>query len=110
MSYQRVIPRDFFNESKLLKCLGKLSIKGESLGIKIEESGGLFNIELLEDWAVLTVTNYRVTVNDNIYTFGTRYNSKDPYPLVMLYEYEEIEVLNENGEITKEFKDGLEKY
>ena len=26
MSYTRVIPRDFFNESKLLKCMGRVAI------------------------------------------------------------------------------------
>jgi len=107
MSYLRVIPRDFFNESKLLKCLGKLLINsktiGEEITIKFKEPAEPFNIELNESWAILVVTNYKITVNGFTYTFGTTYNSKDNYPLVMLDEYEEINVLNEDGTINGEF-------
>lgn len=32
MTYLRVIPRDLFNEAKLLKCLGKLYLEAEKSG------------------------------------------------------------------------------
>ena len=44
-NYSRVIPRDFFNEAKLLKCMGLLALKvldnmtPNGIKILIEESG-----------------------------------------------------------------------
>lgn len=52
MNYIRVIPRDFFNESKLLKCMGQLSLKildcqlPKGIEMYIEGDGQPFQIGL----------------------------------------------------------------
>ncbi len=64
-NYQRVIPRDFFNESKLLKCMGFLALKiheckiPNNIDIKIEENDEPFDIQLTVDGS-LTIINYPV--------------------------------------------------
>lgn len=107
-SYDRKIPRDFFNEAKLLKCMGVLSLKildnqtPEGIDIQIEETGEAFNIELMED-GHLTVTNYNVSVNDEIVTMKSTYNSKSNFPLICQYEYDEVPVFDDNGNFDEEF-------
>lgn len=111
MSYSRVIPRDFFNEAKLLKCYGQLSLAildgkvPKGITIAIEETGESFEIALSDDGS-LYVSNYEILVNGCSTTFGTRYNSKRNYPFYCQHSdtLEEIEVFDENGEFTSEFK------
>lgn len=109
-TYTRVIPRDFFNEAKLLKCLGQLSLaildgkKPQGITVVIVESGEPFQIELSDD-GYLCVANYETFINGQVATFKTTYNSKSPYPLYCdHYESgEEIEVFDDAGNFTKEF-------
>jgi len=109
MSYTRVIPRDFFNESKLLKCFGQLSLKvlddmlPENIKIHIEENGEAFQIEMDEVSEGLVITNIKTTVNDEQVLFYTIYNSKDSYPFYCLHGSELIQVFNEHGEFAEEF-------
>ena len=109
MSYIRVIPRDFYNESKLLKCMGLLALKildfqlPDGIKISIEDSGEPFDIQLDEMWNMLRVINYPVTVNGETYDFGTAYNAKYGYPFYVLVDDLEIEVFNEAGDFTQDF-------
>lgn len=54
-NYTRVIPRNFFNEAKLLKCFGKLSLAvldcqtPPGIKIDIHDTGAPFQIELTDD-------------------------------------------------------------
>src|SRR5690606_31183807 len=104
------IPRDFFNEAKLLKSMGLLALKvldhmtPEGVTIEIEDSGDPFEVDLLEDGS-LTVSNYRVTVNDVEVTMKTTYNSKANYPLMCEYDLCEYMVFDDAGEFTEEFKE-----
>lgn len=108
MQYQRVIPRDFFNEAKLLKCLGHLSLKildgmlPDGVKIAIEESGKPFEIHLTDDGR-LFLNDYDVTINDTYVSMSTTYNSKDNYPLVCFHDDVETVVFNELGMFTEEF-------
>lgn len=108
-NYRRVIPRDFFNESTLLKCLGKLCVayldRDEINGIKVEfeETGEPFNIVLDGSANKLIVTNYKITVNDTICIFGSEYNSRENLPLFCMIDNMEIPVFKENGEFHEEF-------
>ncbi len=113
MSYFRVIPRDLFNESKLLKCIGRLCLlihdnkAPEELSFEETEEGDRFKIELIES-GELFVSNLRFYVkgainNDGIVTFKTAYNSKEPYPLFMEYCFDETKVFDDEGEFTEEF-------
>jgi hypothetical protein len=107
--HQRVIPRDFFNESKLLKCMGQLAVRildgriPEGITIEVEEAGEAFDIQLSNEFGCLFVANYPVTVNGEEYFFGTLYNSKDAYPMICYVEYDEILVFDEQGNFTAEF-------
>lgn len=108
-NYTRIIPRDMFNEAKLLKCMGVVALKildrmlPEGVTIHIEESGQPFDIVQLSD-GELTIINYPVLVNGLEMVFKTAYNSKDNYPLYFEYgDYEQERVLDERGEFTSEF-------
>ncbi len=107
--HNRVIPRDFFNEAKLLKCMGVLALSvldntmPDGIDILIEESGQPFDIVLDEMWGLLIVSNYRVSINDEEYMVGTTYNSKEAFPFVVVVEDTEYEVFNEQGKFSHEF-------
>lgn len=109
IDYLRVIPRDFFNEAKLLKCMGQLSLKildyqlPEGLNITIHESGDPFNICLSEDGS-LFVSNYPIMVNGSQVFFKTAYNSKSPFPFYAEIDYCDILVFDEAGNFTSNFK------
>jgi hypothetical protein len=104
----RVIPRDFFNEAKLLKCLGVVSLKildcklPEGVNIEIKEEGEAFDVQLTSD-GILFVSNYHVFVNDKPVMFGTTYNSKNNFPLLCILDYCEYPVLDESGEFDEDF-------
>lgn len=86
--YERTIPRDLFNEAKLLKCMGQLALlihdglqwplalrhnTADCPGFDVSQDpsdGGLF------------VNNLVLTLGDSRVTVRTSYNSKAPYPLV----------------------------
>lgn len=108
IKYERVIPRDFFNEAKLLKCMGMLSLKildcqlPEGISIKIEESGEPFKIKLSEE-GNLFVSNYEVFINDRPVMVSTTYNSKSNYPFHCMVDYCETPIFDESGEFTEEF-------
>ena len=108
-SYNRVIPRDFFNEGKLLKCMGVLALSildnktPDGIEIHIDGSGEAFDIVLDQEWSILEVINYNVTINGEEYRVGTTYNSKDNFPLYVIVDDVEILVFDENGKFSDEF-------
>jgi CheY-like chemotaxis protein len=113
--YVRVVPRDLFNESKLLKCLGKISIGildgklGEHrLTEKHTRTEKGFIILQNEDGDIIC-DNYRVFKGgEEIYLF-TRLNSKAVWPLMTIdHKGEYIDVLDDNGKFTSEFFEYLE--
>ena len=105
-NYQRIIPRDFYNESKLLKCIGLLSLNildnSTPCKIEIEESGEAFNVVLLDD-GYLTIINYPIKVKDLEILFKTTYNSKANYPLYAELNYVNYCVFDESGKFDSEF-------
>ena len=112
--YTRVIPRDFFNEAKLLKCLGQLALKildcqlPEGIKIEISENGEPFDIQLTGD-GLLFISNYETLINDKRVDFFTTYNAKGPFPLLAYYDEIETTVFDENGEFTNEFIEGFKQ-
>jgi hypothetical protein len=107
MDYTRVIPRDFFNEAKLLKCMGQLALKvldrAAPQTLEIIDNGEPFHICLME-CGHLTVRNVLVLINDTPHVFKTTYNSKRNFPFLVDTEDEgEIEVFDEQGDFTTEF-------
>ena len=114
MSYQRVIPRDLFNESKLLKCLGQLALTiHEGIGpkgLKADHQGDEFRInQRAGDGGLFVEIGLQFMAGEYELTLYTSYNSKDPYPLICEtwpdYEFSETYVFDDDGKITDEFRD-----
>lgn len=116
MSYTRVIPRDLFNEAKLLKCLGQLALTihdgvriPRSLKIEHDESDDAgFRIEQDEGTGALYCSNLECTCNGRLIGLRCHYNSKDAYPLWFILDEEEDRVFNEDGTLSVEFRKLLE--
>jgi hypothetical protein len=105
-NYGRVLPRDLFNEAKLLKCIGKLVLNihdGNVVnGTKFEHDGEGFVVGLNND-GTLEINNIDFTINGTSVRFVTTYNSKDNWPLFCWLGYCEYPVFDEAGEYTEEF-------
>lgn len=108
-NYQRVLPRDLFNEAKLIKCMGQLSlmIHDDELPalklrhrVTVQEPGFTIGLHIA---GYLVVTNVQVTKNGKTLWLGTTYNSKRSYPLIAYIDDEEIFVFEDDGTLTEEF-------
>lgn len=116
MSYQRVIPRDLFNEAKLLKCLGQLALiihdgvkvpRGLALNHFAEDEG--FRIEQNPDSGALYCSNMELTFAGQRIGLSAPYNSKDAYPLRFVVDDDtEGRVFDESGALSDEFRSVME--
>lgn len=105
MTYTRVIPRDLFNEAKLLKCLGMvcLAIHDRTIkGLEFEDTGEAFEI-VLHDEGALEAINIRFTINGERVKLVSPYNSRANYPLEFVFKNSYYAVFEENGEMAQEF-------
>ena len=83
MTYQRVLPRDLFNESKLLEQIGRicLAIHDNEIALNFEHDGEEFDINLT-DCGKLYISNISFTNKEGeCIAFTTNYNSRDKNPL-----------------------------
>jgi hypothetical protein len=110
MSYNRVIPRDLFNEANLLKCYGQLYLKLEELnipGVLLEHSGEAFDVWQNPDDGSTTVVNIELMKGGDGDTrmigLYRPMNSREPWPLYAMLDYEEVAVFNDDGSLTGEF-------
>lgn len=129
MNYARVLPRDLFNEAKLLKCLGQLSLLiHDGLGIDpawalklihqdpvdSEEYTG-FIIEQNNDDGSIYCANLVLLSRGQVIRLYSPLNSKLPYPLQFFGhrrdggEYPTVDdaVFNDNGTLSSEFRSFL---
>lgn len=108
MSYQRVIPRDLFNEGNLFKCYGKLWIELERWHMedKLEHHNDGEQFEVLQDDDGNTfIYNVHLIVNNRVYMPYRPLNSRDPWPLLIdLPNGDTINVFEDDGELSYEFK------
>ena len=107
--FKRVFPRDLFNEAKLLKCLGRLTLiiedemvpkcfsyhyDGEQLEVHQRQSdGGIYcaNIQFFSK-------------ERGMLKLYTSLNSRESYPLVLDAKHDgEIEVFTDSGSLTDQF-------
>lgn len=118
MTYTRVFPRDFFNEAKLLKCIGRLFLlkldgfmEEEPLNkivIRCDSNGFIIGQE--QSAGGLFILNMYSAINNEKVIFCTKYNSKEKYPLeLMTLNYKYIAVFNEEGNFTTELIEYLNK-
>ena len=115
--FKRVIPRDLFNEAKLLKCLGQLSLLlHDGVGIrwplrlrhKRPEKG--FRIDQRAGDAGLFCVNLNLSLNGRKIVVFSSYNSKEPYPLLFEdWEGGEGEVFDASGQFSTEFMEWLDR-
>lgn len=110
MTYQRVIPRDLFNEANLLKCYGKLWLLLEKLNlphVKFELEGDTFEIEQGWEDGHTYIDNLKLMVGHPYATWhplSRPLNSRDAWPLyVTHYDRDDIAVFTDTGELTEEF-------
>jgi hypothetical protein len=110
--YRRVIPRDLFNEAKLLKCLGQLALilldYGDRYPLVLEHDDEGFLIDQNPDDGNLFCTSLRLyhTSGQEI-ALSSEYNSKEPYPLC--FEYDDLygPVFTDDGKFDQEFLDAM---
>ena len=112
MAYSRVIPRDLFNESKLLKCLGGLALllhdhEGRGpLSLEHEDPETGFVIEQDEASGDLYCTNLTLYLHgEQAIAIWLNYNSKQPYPLYCDGAGNYYAILDDSGEFSPGFLD-----
>lgn len=115
MSYQRVIPRDLFNESKLLKCLGQLALiihDGTRYPMTLEHDScdAGFIIAQDDSTGALYCDNLSLFCAGRLIGLKSPYNDKNTYPLQFnLWEGDEGPVFTDKGQLTPEFEELLNK-
>jgi hypothetical protein len=85
MTYLRVLPRDAFNEAKLLKCVGKLTLLIEDRmlpGWAYDYDGAAFDVKQDESDGSISVANIAFTKDGERVTVGTPLNSKRAWPML----------------------------
>ena len=118
MPYTRVIPRDLFNEAKLLKCLGRLALvihdgrdkcRNEiPAGLRTESDGQPFRIAQRPGCGALYCENATFWMFDVQLFMQVPYNSREPYPLqCVLADMSEMEVFDTDGDLSFEFYEYL---
>lgn len=110
MSYQRVIPRDLFNEASLLKCLGRLWIVLDNLH-EVNHKAKLKQKDDFADFCTQQDPSDGSIFSENVkfYICGKfrhlyrPLNSRDAWPLWLNLDGREIEVFDDAGNPTNEF-------
>lgn len=108
--YERVKPRDLFNEAKLLKCMGRfwLLVQDELLPYKVNLDHNTINnkgFHIIQDGsdASIFIGNITVEVEGvNIFLYAN-YNNKSNYPFFAMLEEECYRVFDEDGNFTEDF-------
>jgi len=102
MIYNRILPRDAFNEANYLNCIGQL----ELLDISKEYSsfdGAPFDFGMSEDGDLYLLNYYwKTEKNDELY-FYRGLNSREKFPLFIIFNGEYISVFEIDGTLSKEF-------
>lgn len=107
MSYKRVLPRDAYNEAKLLKCIGRLVLNLEATDFVgaywshgNPEEG--FCIEQTVDGDIW-VSNFYFSVDNEEVELYHPLNSKEAYPLQFCFQGHYGPVFEDDGTFSKDF-------
>jgi len=113
MTHNRTMPRDLFNEAKLLKGLGQLALLIHEAGgaspllpasLHLDHDGETFAIEQHPHNGSLYVPSITLYVGHEmkVVALASEYNSKDPYPLT----FDDLDrVFCDDGQFSAEFED-----
>lgn len=107
MGYIRVLPRDLFNESDLLKCLGRLWIVTENgnHSAKFEtEDCEVFDIQQNDDDGSIYVANVSFTVNGDECQIFRPLNSRRKWSVYCHTIDDDIQIFTESGDLTDEMR------
>jgi hypothetical protein len=110
MTYQRVIPRDLFNEASLLKCYGQLYLQLEFHnfpGVELVHIRNAFDVRQDQRSGAIYIDNIRLSARGVLYGFWRPRNSRAPYPLYLNAGDDDIAVFNDDGTFTAEMLDFL---
>ncbi len=111
MTYERVLPRDAFNEANFLKCLGQLTLihlnYGLPKGFEIHFDGNAFDLDQTCD-GELMCWNFDLYLSSFRVELTRPLNSRDPWPLYAsvhgVNDYlHQVPVFNEEGQFSEEF-------
>lgn len=108
MTYRRVLPRDLFNESSLLKCYGRLWIALDQAGLArfSEDDMGRFEIEQRESDGSIYIANLKLHARGETYLLTRPLNSRRSWPLYaepVDGDGDPIEVFDNQGGLSEEF-------
>ena len=109
MNYTRILPRDAFNESKLLKCIGRLTllIEDKMLGnLHYVYDNKPFNIHQNESSDIYCI-NIEFFILTKDIMFYTPLNARSNWPMFCIRDEEIITVFDDRGDLTVEFKNIL---
>lgn len=108
MSYNRVLPRDLFNEAKLLKCVGRLCLLIHDgmapKGLKFHHDGSAFQVHQNKSNGALFIGNVQFTYKGQSLELECSYNSKEDYTLYLDTPEDSAFVFDNTGGISDEFK------
>jgi len=116
MTYERVVPRDLFNEASLLKCIGRVWINLDQRGLSdaIEHDGAAFDVEQSQDDGSLYCANVTLWVAGRHIHLWRPLNAREPWPLFARLpmdddglDYDDIPVFSANGDFSPEMNDFL---
>lgn len=111
MSYERVIPRDLFNDANLLKCLGRvyINIENKYENVSLDFGGEDFDICKVPATGETYSKNVMLYKGDTHIELFRPLNSREEWPLIAVDSETETEysVFNPDGSFTKEFDEFL---
>lgn len=108
--YIRVIPRDLFNESKLLKCLGRLALlhhEGRDEGkLQIRHTNPSHGFIIMQDPSDGSIfcKNIHVIANKKKIHLASSLNCKSTYPLTFQIDDEISDVFDDEGQFSADFR------
>lgn len=112
MSYNRVIPRDLFNEANLLKCYGQLYILLE----RLHGHHAAFSAEDLDSFDItqspadgsITIENLLLIVGAENYRLRRPLNSREPWPLYAEKtdddDFDVVLVFDDDGQLSADMR------
>jgi hypothetical protein len=115
--YDRVLPRDLFNEADLLKCMGRLSILlGETQGHCariVEETVSGFRIAQDPSNGSIEVANLTFEVAGIRHRLVRPLNSREAWPLRVeavdpASDFESLAVFDDDGSLSDDFADVIQ--
>ena len=108
INYQRVLPRDLFNEAKLLEQIGRVCLaihENVLTRLSFDNDGSSFDIQLSDEGS-LYISNLDFLDAENLpVNFTTNYNSRLKNPLLAhdLETEEDYFVFDDQGNFTSQF-------